>query len=645
MGAVHNSRNDRYRFPQGAVSCGNNVMLALQLDGALAYTARRIVLCTCFDGNAEQHEGECTAENGMRLYRFNLKMPDRTGLLWYNFAIYTQDGVMYYGGSSGRGYLSEGEPASYRITVYDGSFSVPRRHTEGVMYQIFPDRFAKSGDEGGLRRLPYHENMGRRVYAHENWDELPLYLPLDGGKYYSPCDFFGGDLEGIRNRLKYLSDMGVTMLYLNPVFESPSCHRYNVSDYMRIDPILGDENDLKNLVESAKHYGIELMFDGVFSHTGDDSVYFDRYGNYGKNGAYQSEDSPYRDWYDFEEFPDKYRSWWGFDTLPEVNELAPSYVEYVKRVIDKWHSLGVKHWRLDVADELPDEFIAMLRQKVKGNSHDGVLIGEVWEEASNKHSMGCRRKYVDGFELDGVMDYVLRSLILDFLTGKISAGAFLDGALSQAEHYPEPFLYGKMNLLSSHDTIRAITVLGGAPGRDDLPREKQAEFRLDEDALKLAKRRFVLAVLMQAAMPGVPCVYYGDEVGMTGMADPFCRGTFPADGGDGELADKVRRIMRQRRTDKSLNSGGYALNAYGEDVLTVVRMSGESSSVVVVNRSHAKKTVRIKKEDFAQGKYAARVTLCRRYTDLLSGKEYESGDTGMLLELEPLEGLLLIRKD
>ena len=334
--------------------------------------------------------------------------------------------------------------------------------------------------------LAEHRALGHRMRIHTNWDEPVAHLPQEGEKEYCPCDFYGGNLWGVIKKLPYLQELGVGCIYLNPVMLSNSNHRYNTLDYLKVDPMLGGDEALRTLAAEAKRRGIRLMLDGVFSHTGDDSLYFDRKGIYG--GACGDPDSPYREWYDFHSYPDGYRCWWGFLSLPEVKELTPSYMEFIGGVLEHYAQMGITSWRLDVADELPDEFIAFLREKLKSLDPSGVLVGEVWEDASNKRSPN-RRKYVDGRELDGVMGYPFRDAALDFFRFRTDAEGLCEELWQLMENYPAPFYRASMNILGSHDTARILTALGGAPPRDTLTREEQARFRLSDEAQKLAVQR------------------------------------------------------------------------------------------------------------------------------------------------------------
>lgn len=318
------------------------------------------------------------------------------------------------------------------------------------------------------------------------------------------------------------------------------------------------------------------MLDGVFSHTGDDSLYFNRYGRYESVGAAQSTDSLYYPWYSFTHYPDQYQCWWNFPSLPEVKEMEPSYQTFVATgedsVVRHWQRAGAAGWRLDVADELPDEFIALLRREVKRDNPDAVLLGEVWEDASQKFSMGHLRSYVNGAELDSVMNYPLRDALLRFLSGKSSAQDCVSALAALRENYPAPFYYACLNLLSTHDVPRALTLLGGGPDKDSgLTREEQSRFSLQPLALGRAKARMKLAFALLFCLPGVPCIYYGDEAGMQGCMDPFNRAPFPWGHEDTALQSCVATWARMRKKHDALKTGCVAFLAPHEDVLLVLR--------------------------------------------------------------------------
>lgn len=633
---LHDTRYLRFRRPFGAVKAGQSVTIAL------------------FTG---QWAGSCAlrlwADNEERIVSGRARgewvefcfTAEHTGLVWYYFILENQEGRRYYGAKGGvacgEGQLTDYPPPSWQITVYDPAFETPCRFGEGLVYQIFPDRFFRQG-RGGLARAKTHEAMGRRVLAHENWEEPVDYLPQPGEKDYDPCDFYGGDLNGIRQKLPYLKELGVTCIYLNPVFESQSNHRYNTADYLKIDPMLGDEADFQALAEEAKALGITLMLDGVFSHTGDDSVYFNKKGNYPGPGACQSQTSPYYPWYTFRHWPDRYACWWNFETLPEVVETEPSYQAFIGSVLDRYAAMGATSWRLDVADELPDAFIAFLRRRVKGNDPQGMLLGEVWEDASNKQGYGRRRKFVDGAELDGVMNYPFRDAVCDFLLFRTDAYGLCLRLTALRENYPPPFFKACLTMLSSHDTVRIATVLGGAPGRDALTRREQAEFTLRPDQLARGRARQVLALMLQLAHPGAPCVYYGDEAGLTGMADPFNRATYPWGKEDNHLLSRYRLLTRARMESPAMRQGACGFAAISEDVFAILRTHAGNCALTLVNRGEQAHQVSVEAALFDQGPDADNMWIAETLTEVLTGAQTKAPGGKVNLVLPPLSGALLI---
>ncbi|MGN0502337.1 MAG: glycoside hydrolase family 13 protein, partial [Ruminococcus sp.] len=425
-----------------------------------------------------------------------------------------------------------------------------------VMYQIFPDRFNFSGEEKKLRRTDFTRN--------EDWYALPKWAPDENGEITN-SDFFMGDLKGITQKLDYLEDLGVSCIYLNPIGEAYSNHRYDTGDYSHVDPILGTDEDFKELCREAKKRGIHIINDGVFSHTGSDSVYFNRSGRYGDGGAYRDKNSPYYSWYKFNEWPDNYNSWWGFYTLPEVIETSPEFNEYINGkdgIVRKYMRYGNSGWRLDVADELPDEFMENLRKSVKEENPEAFIVGEVWEDASNKESYGARRKFLLGDQLDSVMNYVFRNAILDFCKGQ-DARYTMSTIMSVIENYPRPVLRVLMNSLSTHDTERALTMIAGEPlnGRD---RRWQAETHLSKEQREMGEKIYKIAAAMQYTLPGFPCVYYGDEAGMEGYRDPFNRCCYPWGKENKELIEWHKKLGNLRKACSALWDGEF-VNVYAKE--------------------------------------------------------------------------------
>ena len=294
-----------------------------------------------------------------------------TDVHYYYFS-YTTGGIRHYIKKVNvhEGGLDQGD--MFQLTVYKNTYETPDFLKGGVMYQIFPDRFCKSGKP--------KENIPDGRILREDWDGTPFYKPDEHGHVWNN-DYFGGDLEGIVQKLPYLESLGVTCIYLNPIFESHENHRYNTANYRKVDPLLGTNQDFARLCTESARHGISVILDGVFSHTGADSIYFNKFCRYDTVGAYNSKSSPYYKWYSFHHYPDTYEAWWGIDTLPNVNENEPEYTDYIcgkGGVLEYWMSLGAAGFRLDVADELPDAFLDRLHDCVKGADGEHIVIGEVW---------------------------------------------------------------------------------------------------------------------------------------------------------------------------------------------------------------------------------------------------------------------------
>ena len=643
--AWHNSRERICREPQGALPCGTEAVLRLRLRGADAERAGTRLRFWA-DGREMIIPGEPERRDGELFHVYHIKAPETPQLAWYYFIIEVGGERRFYGGRTGEGKPAGMQPPDFQITVYDGAYKTPDWFKKGIVYQIFPDRFCRGAADAegrtGLDRLDYHEALGRSVIRHTDWNESVRFLPPPGEKYYHPNDYFGGDLQGIREKLPYLASLGVSCIYLNPIFDSESNHRYNTGDYSRVDPALGSEETLAALAKDAKEYGMRLMLDGVFSHTGDDSVYFNKYGRYPSVGAYAGEASPYYEWYDFKQFPDKYRCWWGFETLPEVKEETPSYVEFIRGIMEKWSQYGATSWRLDVADELPDNFIAELRKTVKQIDPEGVLLGEVWDDASNKVWEKGLRKYVYGHELDSVMNYPFRDGVLGFFTGKIDAYSLNDVLGGQRERYPEPFYRCCMNCIGSHDTQRALSVLSGAPDKDALTRRQQAEYRHDERAVQIGRIKLMTAVCLQYSMPQPPCIYYGDEAGMLGLSDPFNRRTYPWGKENRTLIAHYRRLGELRRASAALTDGETAFCPAAPDVFAVWRRSGLDTALTLVNRSGESRDIIIRERDFREGPDAENVRFAAEYRDGLgSGIVKKAADSSIEVQLQPYGAMML----
>lgn len=527
----------------------NSVELHIYDDGAeLPYVFRMSLNCKRGD--------ECEY-----IARINL---NKVGLYWYRFLFKTEVGEYEYRKDGG----------DFQLTVYDKNYVTPDWIKGGVIYHVFVDRFCKGKDD-------------RAVFAKKGvlkkWGDEVTIADSDG--VFRANDFYGGNFQGIIDKLPYLKKLGVTLLYLSPIFKSSSNHRYDTGDYEFLDELLGDESKFEELLNKASQNGIFVMLDGVFNHTGADSKYFNKFGNYPTLGAYQSKQSPYYDWFDFYDFPEDYHCWWGITVTPTISQRARAFRDMIVGeggIIDKWTKLGVKGWRLDVVDELREDFVEDIRKAVKRNGKDNLLIGEVWEDASNKIAYSYRRHYFQGSQLDGVMNYPFKQATLEYALGG-SADNFADVVMTIVENYPKQSLDATMNLIDSHDTARALSALSGVDmsGSDKAYRR---DFRLGKEGYEIAKKRLMIASVLQFMLPGVPSIFYGDEQGMEGYEDPLCRRCLDWDNIDKELLNHYTCLGKIRKKYKAQVCGNTYFEKQG-DLLALCRKSANKILEVVVNNT------------------------------------------------------------
>ena len=485
-------------------------------------------------------------------------------------------------------------------------FSAPGWRGRQVYYQIFPERF-KNGD--------------------------PSRTPADADAWGAPPtreNFMGGDLAGITEGLDYIQSLGVTCLYLTPIFRSPSNHKYDTADYFEIDPAFGTKDDLRRLVDGVHARGMRIILDGVFNHTGSNSRYFNAEGYYPEPGAAQSQNSEYYNWYSFHPWPSDYDAWWGVKTLPAVNEAQPAYRDFIfgdqDSVVRHWLRCGADGWRLDVADELPGDFIEGIRRAMDAEKSGGYLLGEVWEDGSNKIAYSHRRRYLLGRETHGLMNYPFRTALLAWLGGG-DAADFRRGMETIRENYPPAAFYGAMNFLGTHDTARILTLLGA----EDIPADKpeRAAYRLSPAALARGQQKLRLAGMLLYSFPGSPTLYYGDEAGMQGFEDPLNRGTYPWGQEDEALLAFFRQVGKLRQTRPSLRRGEIRyLYAQGGG-LVIERRCGGERTVTALNAGDVTLPLTLDWDS----------PLC---CDGITGQQFLVQDGKLYLTLPPLDGVILL---
>ena len=546
MRILFDSKKLAHKDPFGTLTPGQNCTLHLHIPGSVGALRAELVLCR------EDGSPYCTfpmtfarQEGPYCIFRGEFSLAE-TGLYFYYFRIFKPDSafrLFKYGSDTN---MEAGD--LWQLSCVPESHTVPQWAQGAVIYQVFPDRFRKSGCCDLTGKLdPY--------VLHENWSEEVFWQPDEKGEILNN-DFYGGNFRGIAEKMDYIASLGTTILYLNPICKAFSSHRYDTADYKTPDPMLGTMADFSALCDAAHSRGIRVILDGVFSHTGADSLYFDKCRRFGGKGAFCDPDSPYRSWYTFHSWPGRYESWWGFETLPTVKKTDPGFMEYIigaeDSVIAHWLNAGADGFRLDVADELPDSFIAALKARLRQIKPDALLMGEVWEDASNKIAYGIRRRYFADGELDSVMNYPFRTAILKFLRGEDDGLGLSDTVMALAENYPPQVLACCMTLLGSHDSPRILTAL-----MDDFDgsREQLAARRLSDTQLAEGKARLMAAAALQFTLPGAPSIYYGDEAGMEGGKDPFNRRPYPWGSEDETLLAHFRALGQLRRTQRALQTG------------------------------------------------------------------------------------------
>ena len=575
MRILFDSKQLKFKDPFGTLVPKQDCTLNIHIPCAVGTTEVECII------NHEHGANALTIPMGYRMKdgpydiftgRFSIEEP---GLYYYFFRITTRSGSFRLFKLGDDTNMEAGD--CWQLSCIPADFTTPDWAKGALIYQIFPDRFHKSGRCDLTGKLePYN--------IHSDWNEEVSWQPTSEGLVLNN-DFYGGNFRGIIEKLDYLDSMGVTILYLNPISKSFSSHRYDTGDYKTPDPMLGTEADFTALCDAAHRRGMKIILDGVYSHTGSDSLYFDKYKNFGGKGAYNSKDSDFYSWYTFTGWPDHYHSWWNFDTLPTVNKMDPKFIEYIitgeDSVIAHWLK-AADGFRLDVVDELPDEFVRLLKERMRQINPDALLIGEVWEDASNKIAYGVRRRYfIDGM-LDSVMNYPFRTAIINFIRGWDGGPGLKNAILTIAENYPPQVFQCNMNLLGTHDTARILTAL---VDNFEGNREEQAKRFLSRSQYLQAQERLIMASFLQYTLPGSPSLYYADEAGMEGHKDPFNRRTYPWGREDHDLLDHFRQLGTLRKQCVALRLGDINFFKADHQMIGFTRSYQGQTIRVYLNRS------------------------------------------------------------
>ena len=576
MRILYDSKQLQYKSPFGTLTPGQSCTLNIHIP--VNVEATTVTCIICYDGGtiARNADLKKSAQKGpYEIFSGEFSL-EYTGIYFYYFYIDTPSGGFRLFKQGDDTNMEAGD--LWQLSCIPETFHTPDWAKGATYYQIFPDRFRKAGECDLTGKLkPYT--------VHKSWNEEVSWQPTPEGAVLNN-DFFGGNLQGILEKLDYIQSLGTTVIYLNPISKSFSSHRYDTGDYKVIDPMLGTEEDFVALCKAVHEKGMKIILDGVYSHTGSNSLYFNREGAFDNLGAYNSRESSYSSWYTFYHWPDSYHSWWNFDTLPTVNKMDPAFLDFIIRsedsVIAHWLKLGCDGFRLDVADELPDEFLKLLYNRVKEIKPDAVVLGEVWEDASNKVSYGKRRTYFTGGELDSVMNYPFRTAIVNFVRGIDGGQRLKDAVMTIVENYPPEVVQCNMNLLGTHDTPRILTALV-----DDFDgsREEKAKRKLSRNQFDVAWDRLQMASFLQYTLPGSPSLYYGDEACMEGYKDPFNRRPYPWGREEPDFLAHFQRLGRLRREHPALRLGDIHFFVAGDKHLGFTRTLDGKTYRVYCNRS------------------------------------------------------------
>lgn len=478
------------------------------------------------------------------------------------------------------------------------NFNVPEWAKGAVAYQIFPDRFNKGK---GTVIAP----MARRR-VHENWNDKPIIEPDEEGIYNN--DFFGGNFSGITEKVPYIADLGIDIVYFNPIVRSQSTHRYDTADYFQPDPYLGTVEELKQMIDEFHKFGIKVIFDGVFNHTGNDSIYFNQYGTYDSVGAYQSQESPYRDFYNWDE-NGKAHGWWGFETLPTINKNNRQFIDMIcgyGGVIDVWCSWGIDGIRLDVMDDLSDYLIMEINKAMQRNKpNDFIIYGEVWENAMRKG-----RSYINDKEAHSVMNYFMIDAFLRYyMYGDTHK---LDRNLREIlTEYPPGTIQTLMNSTSTHDTSRFIEFFScnvfnyngkdywdidwhGMSEKERI--EWQKNHKLTKEQYEHGKMVMKAYVTALAFMPGMFTIFYGDEVGIQGIGNLLNRATYPWGHEDLELLEFFKKLIKSRKSEKFLRTADIKVIKMDQDQLVFERYDDNEQAIVIASRVDYETTISIPEE-------------------------------------------------
>ena len=555
------------KLPKGACAKGSNVSYTLKVAKFIGLNLAYFVMHK--DGENDTRI-EMTKDHADERYFYmtcSVKYDD-PGFYWYHFEVETSSGNFTLVRDDDFNLKMGPGGNNYLQLVIASESSVAKNFRKGIIYHIFVDRFCRSGQVTARKGLKLIDDWSKPIELEYN---------EAGERVNFNC--YGGNFQGIIDKLSYLKSLNVGTIYLSPIMEANSNHKYDVADYSKIDSMFGDQELFETLIAKAKRLGMTVIIDGVFNHTGSDSVYFNKNGRYRTVGAYQSPNSKYYSWYTFNKYPDEYSCWWGIKTLPQTEENS-GFFDYIagrNGIIEKYMAMGIGGYRLDVVDELTNNFLHAICQAARRVNPKAMIIGEVWEDASSKISYDERKNYFLGGNLDSVTNYPMKNAILDFVKhGDVKT--FVNTINLIKDQYPKAIQNNLMNILDTHDTARALTYLG----LDDGINPKQ-NISLTPEQRDRAKKLLKLATIMQYTVMGIPTVFYGDEAGLEGTGDPYCRATYPWGSEDSELVEWYKQLGELRNNPVFAN-GELDIKYAQDGVVAYERENGDFKAIIIINR-------------------------------------------------------------
>lgn len=588
---VYNPMYDK--VPTGAAVKGSAIRFEVRIEKSYALSLKNVYLIIDQDGNGVDKKIAMKKVSSTSQYARYITTHkfEKKGVFFYYFAIEEKNKTYFLQQGDALNAVGCDKVENMFLQLITEEQPKAPSFYGGIMYQIFVDRFCSvNPDKNAYKGKILRKDWGGAVNSYLGNAEI-----LNN-------EFFGGNFKGIISKLNYLQDLGVTTLYLSPICKANSNHKYDIGDYLTIAEEFGGEEDFKLLVSKAKEKGIGIIIDGVFNHTGSDSVYFNKNGNYDSIGAYQGVNSPYYDWYKFTQFPDVYDCWWGVKIMPQIKKDSKSFQDFIcDKVLPKYQDLGVQGFRFDVIDELSADFVDRIADTLRARNPETVLIGEVWEDASIKTAYNEQKRYFEDAKLNSVMNYPVKDAIINYcLNG--DSGSLAYNLRIIKDHYPMQVQNCLMNILGTHDTMRILSVLSlGRNSRESSYRKLNTE--ISSEQLKQGINRLKIASLLQFTVMGVPCVYYGDEVGLTGDGDPFNRRCFPWDNVNLEILDWYKSLGRIRKNKAFINGDLNILyNANG--VIVYERINTTNRVLILINN----------------GSYPFEATIDNLMKDMLSGE-------------------------